>query len=339
VELVLFDTHPYDQRAFEAANRAHGHRLTFLPVRLTPETASLAQGAAGVCCFVNDALTRPVLAALAAAGTRLVALRCAGFDNVDLEAAEGLGITVVRVPAYSPHAVAEHAVALLLTLNRRTHRAYARVREGNFSLDGLVGFDLHGKSVGVIGTGRIGRCFIEIMRGFGCRVLAYDLRPDPAIAQLDGVRYVALDDLLTSADVVSLHAPLTEATRHLIDAEAFGRMRPGAYLLNTSRGPLVDSAALIEALKQGRLGGVGLDVYEREAGVFFEDWSEAGLQDDVLARLLSFPQVLVTGHQAFLTDTALGNIAETTLLNVDAFERGEPLDNRVHAGAARPPRV
>ncbi|MEB3330833.1 MAG: 2-hydroxyacid dehydrogenase [Candidatus Sericytochromatia bacterium] len=339
MDLVVFDTHPYDQRAFEAANEGHGHALTFLPVRLTRETAALARGARAVCCFVNDTLSRPVLEALAAAGTQLVALRCAGFDNVDLEAASALGVTVVRVPAYSPHAVAEHAVALLLALNRRTHRAYARVREGNFSLNGLVGFDLHGKTVGVIGTGRIGRCFIDIMRGFGCHVLAHDLRPDPAISQLEGVRYVPLDDLLGAADVISLHAPLTASTRHLIDEAAFRRMKPGAILLNTSRGPLVDSSALIEALKQRRLRGVGLDVFEREAGVFFEDWSEEGLQDDELARLLSFPQVLVTGHQAFLTDTALGNIAETTLRNVEAFEQGQPLENQVAAGAARPPRI
>ncbi|MEB3222500.1 MAG: 2-hydroxyacid dehydrogenase [Candidatus Sericytochromatia bacterium] len=339
MDLVLFDSHVYDQQAFEAANHAHGHRLTFLPVRLTRDTVPLAQGAAAVCCFVNDVLSGPVLEALAAAGTRLVALRCAGFDNVDLEAAEALGLAVVRVPAYSPHAVAEHAVALLLTLNRQTHRANARVREGNFSLDGLVGFDLHGKTIGVVGTGRIGRCFIEIMRGFGCRVVANDPKPDPALAHLQGVSYVPLDVLLAEADVISLHAPLTDATRHLIDARAFSLMKPGAFLLNTSRGSLVDSAALVDALKQGHLGGVGLDVYEREAGIFFKDWSETGVQDDVLARLLTFPQVLVTGHQAFLTHTALGNIAETTLHNVDAFERGQPLENLVTAGAARPPRV
>ncbi|MEB3196133.1 MAG: 2-hydroxyacid dehydrogenase, partial [Candidatus Sericytochromatia bacterium] len=335
--LVLFDCHAYEQRSFQAAAAAHVHRLTYLPVRLSRETATLARGFQGVCCFVNDTLDRAVLEILANGGTQVVAMRCAGFNNVDLQAASALGLVVLRVPAYSPHAVAEHAVALLLCLNRKIHKAYARVREGNFSLNGLMGFDLHGKTVGVIGVGRIGHCFARIMAGFGCRVLAFDPHPDPRVA--DGVHYVSLEDLLSESDIISLHAPLTPDTRHLINRESLAKMRRGVVLINTSRGPLVDTQALIEALKQGQVAAAGLDVYEREAGIFFEDWSDTGLQDDTLARLLSMPQVLVTGHQAFLTETALQNIAEVTLLNLDAFERGAPLENAVTPASVLPPRI
>lgn len=337
MHVVFFDVHGYDQKAFELANQAHDHQLSYLSVRLTRETVRLAHGAEGICCFVNDTLDRGVLEALAAQGTRLVALRCAGFNNVDVSAAAELGITVVRVPAYSPHAVAEHAVALLLSLNRKIHRAYARVREGNFSLEGLVGFDLYGKTVGIVGTGRIGHCFATIMRGFGCQVLAYDPAPDPQLS--DGVQYVPLAAVLAQSDILSLHAPLTPQTHHLLDAGAFAQMKKGVIILNTSRGPLIDTQALIANLKSGHIGGAGLDVYEREAGVFFEDWSAEGVQDDMLARLLTFPNVLITGHQAFLTDTALANIAETTLDNIDAFTRGASLLNAVTPASVLPPRV
>lgn len=260
---------------------------------------------------------------------RLIALRSAGFNHVDLDAARRLGFTIVRVPEYSPHAVAEHAAALILTLNRKTHRAYNRVREANFSLDGLVGFDLHGKTVGVVGTGRIGAVMLRIMHGFGCRLLAHDVNEDAALMQEVPVRYVALQELLDASDIISLHVPLTPGTRHLIDAAALARMKPGVILINTGRGALIDTQALVAALKRGHVGGAGLDVYEEEAGIFFNDLSDRVLQDDVLARLLTFPNTLITSHQGFLTHEALANIAETTLANVRAFERGEPLANAV----------
>lgn len=339
MRVAVFDTHPYDRQSFAQANAAFGHELVFLESRLSLETVALARGFEAVCAFVNDTLDRPVLEQLVAHGTRLVALRCAGFNHVDIAAAEELGLTVARVPAYSPHAVAEHAVALLLCLNRKLHRAYARVREGNFSLAGLVGFDLYGKTIGVVGTGKIGAVVARIMRGFGCRVLAYDPYPDHTLENELGVIYTSLDELLAQADVVSLHTPLTKDTQHMIGADAIARMKPGAILLNTSRGALVDAEALVDALKSGQLGGAGLDVYEREAGLFFEDCSGNVLQDDTLARLLTFPNVLITGHQAFLTDTALANIANTTLENISAFAKGNPCPNAVTARTAIPPRV
>ncbi len=264
-------------------------------------------------------------------GVRLIALRSAGYNHVDLDAAARLGLSVVRVPAYSPHAVAEHAAALILTLNRRTHRAYNRVREANFSLDGLVGFDLHGKTVGVIGTGRIGAVMLRIMHGFGCRLLAHDVKEDVALTKEIPVRYVTLQELFGESDIVSLHVPLTPDTRHLIDAEALRRMKHGVVLVNTGRGALIDTRALIDALKRGQIGAAGLDVYEEEEGIFFKDLSEQVLQDDVLARLLTFPNTLITSHQGFLTREALANIAETTLANVRAFEHGEQLVNAVRA--------
>ncbi|HEY9899888.1 MAG TPA: 2-hydroxyacid dehydrogenase [Pantanalinema sp.] len=339
MNIAVFDTRPYDRASLDEANEAFGHALTYFESRLGPETVALAKGFPAVCAFVNDTLDAEVLATLREGGTRLVALRCAGFNNVDVGAAEGLGLTVVRVPAYSPYAVAEHAVALLLSLNRKTHRAYARVREGNFSLSGLVGFDLHGKTVGIVGTGRIGAAFARIMHGFGCRLLAHDPYPDPALSGELGLRYVPLEELLSEADVVSLHLPLSHETTHLIDDAAIARMKPGALLLNTSRGGLVDTGALIKGLKSGKLGGAGLDVYEREAGLFFEDMSGLVLQDDQLARLLTFPNVLITAHQAFLTDTALRNIAETTLDNVTRFEAGGESPNAVTARHPLPPRT
>lgn len=323
MHIALYSSKPYDRDSFAAANAAHGYDLRCLEARLDIETAALAAGSEVVCAFVNDDLSAAVLERLAVGGTRLIALRSAGYNHVDLDAAQRLGLPVVRVPAYSPHAVAEHAVALILALNRRIHRAFNRTREGDFSLHGLTGFDLCGKTVGVVGTGQIGSVFARIMLGFGCRVLLVDPQHDAALTAL-GARYVELDALLEQSDILSLHCPLTPATRHLIDRHSLARMKPGAMLINTGRGALVDTPALIGALKSGQLGYLGLDVYEEEAELFFEDRSDQPLQDDVLARLLTFPNVIVTAHQAFLTREALAAIAETTLGNVAAWQAGQP---------------
>jgi D-lactate dehydrogenase len=320
MKIAVFDAHTYDRQALERANTTHAHELTFLEPRLTAETAALAAGFPAACSFVNDRIDRQALETLRAGGTRLIALRSAGYNHVDLRAAAELGFTIVRVPAYSPHAVAEHAVALILALNRRIHRAYNRVREGNFGLDGLEGYDLHGKTVGVIGTGRIGAVFAGIMRGFGCRVLAFDTYPDAALAGSAAVAYVDLPQLFRESNILSLHVPLTPATHHMIGAEALQSMKRGSVLINTSRGALIDTRALIAALKTGHIGAAGLDVYEEEEGIFFRDLSDQVLQDDVLARLLTFPNVLVTSHQAFLTREALDAIATTTLENIRVFE-------------------
>lgn len=320
MRVAVFSTKPYDEASLTAAN-ADEHDLVFLEARLTPATAALASGAKAVCAFVNDVLDAAVLGRLADAGVRLVALRSAGFNHVDLGSAADLGLTVARVPAYSPHAVAEHAAALVLTLDRKTHRAHARVREGNFSLQGLLGFDLRGKTVGIVGTGAIGTAFARIMHGFGCELLAFDPAPNDECTSL-GVSYVDLADLFRGSAIVSLHCPLSPATHHLVDAEALGRMPPGAMLVNTSRGALVDTAAVIDALKAGRLGSLALDVYEEEADLFFEDLSDRVITDDVFSRLLTFPNVLITGHQAFFTAEALAQIAATTIANITAFERG-----------------
>lgn len=328
MRVAVFSTKPYDRRFLEAAAKGGAHELGFFEATLDATTVPLAKGFEAVCVFVHDPLSRPVLEALRRGGTRFVALRCAGFNNVDLEAAELLELPVVRVPAYSPHAVAEHTLALVLALNRCIHRAYNRVREGNFSLNGLLGFDLAGKTVGVIGTGAIGAKVARIFQGFGCQVLAHDLRPDPELVD-QGVLYVEPHHLLAGADIVSLHCPLTPETHHLIDAAALTRMRRGAMLVNTSRGGLVDSSALIEALKVGRVGAVALDVYEEEAHVFFEDLSNQVLQDDVLARLLTFPNVLITSHQAFFTREAMEQIAATTLCNLDDLAAGRECPNRI----------
>ena len=334
MKVAVFSARPYDRRSLDEANQqggaANGVEFQYYDATLDVHTATLAQDCDAVCVFVNDRLDAPVLQALHGMEVRAVLLRCAGFNGVDLAACSRHGIRVVRVPAYSPHAVAEHAFALLLAVNRRIHKAYVRVREMDFSLDGLVGFDLHGKTFGVIGTGRIGEAAIGIARGFGMRVLAHDVAQDRLLAKQLGFSYVDRGTLLAESDVVSLHLPLLPATRHLIDATTLAQMKRGALLINTSRGGLIDTPALIEALKDGRLGGVGLDVYEMEEGVFFENLSEAGLQDDQLARLLTFPNVLITSHQGFLTREALDNIARTTLGNVQAFARGAVLDNAVH---------
>jgi len=277
-----------------------------------------------VCIFVNDHADRECLSALSQCGVRLIALRCAGFNNIDLDAANALGISVVRVPAYSPFAVAEHTLGLLLTLNRKIHRAYYRVRESNFSLNGLVGFDIHGKTVGIVGTGKIGQITAQIFRGFDAQVLAFDPTPAAAWADVHGVRYVGLDELLSASDILSLHVPLTADTHHLINAHTLAQMKPGVYLINTSRGKLIDTTALIASLKSGHIGGVALDVYEEEEGVFFEDLSGQVLQDDELSHLLVFPNVLITSHQAFLTHEALTEIARVTCCNIAAVETGGP---------------
>jgi len=328
--LAVFDTKSYDRDYFTRALSGSEIEARFHDFRLDASSAATAAGCKAVCAFVNDTLDRPCLEALASHGVGIIALRCAGFNHVDLQAARDLELRVLRVPAYSPHAVAEHTVALLLTLNRKIHRAYNRVREQNFSLGGLVGFDLHGKTIGIIGTGKIGRITAQILRGFGCHVMAYDPHQSTEWADACGVRYESLDGIFKSSDVISLHLPLTPETHHLIDERAVDLMKPGAILLNTSRGKLVDSAALIRALKSGHLSGVALDVYEEEEGVFFEDLSEAPLQDDVLSRLLTFPNVLITAHQAFLTHEALSAISSVTVDSVRRHLAGlPPVDDRV----------
>jgi D-lactate dehydrogenase len=328
--VAAFSMKPYDREFLERAAHGTGIEWRWFESRLDADTMRLAEGATAVNCFVNDDLGPRVLEGLHALGVRLVTLRCAGFNQVDLPTAARLGLPVVRVPEYSPHAVAEHAMGLVLMLDRKLHKAYNRVREGNFSLDGLLGFDLHGRTMGVVGTGKIGRCFAEIALGFGCRVLAHDPRPDAALAAR-GVAFVPLADLLAASDIVSLHCPLMPATHHLIDATNIARMKPGVMLINTSRGGLVDTRAVIAALKTGRIGTLGLDVYEEEADLFFEDKSNAIIGDDVFSRLLTFPNVVVTAHQAFFTRNALEAIAAQTVRNLVHFQRGEPLEAVVSA--------
>lgn len=330
MKVAFFDTHGFERDIFQKANKRFHHQIAFFETRLTDQAVNLASGYPCVCAFVNDRLDNKTLRALSAGGTRLIALRSAGFNHVDLASAQALGLRIVRVPEYSPHAVAEHAVALILSLNRKIHRAYNRVREGNFSLDGLVGFDLNKKTVGIIGTGRIGSVLAKILKGFECHVIAYDSVQNPKLIEM-GVQYVALDELLRKADIISLHVPLTPKTRHLIDEKALALIKPGVMLINTGRGALIDTHALIKSLKSGHIGYAGLDVYEEEEGLFFEDLSEQILQDDQLARLLTFPNVLLTSHQAFLTEEALGNIAQVTLQNILEFENGNDLKNEVCA--------
>jgi D-lactate dehydrogenase len=329
MRIAVFDTHPYDELALTSANVAGEHQLEFFEERLHEKTVELAQGFDAVCPFVNCRLTAPVLKRLAQIGVRLVVLRASGFNGIDIEAAEREGICIARVPAYSPEAVAEHAFALLLTLVRKTHRAYNRVREQNFSLDNLEGFTLHGKTYGSLGAGRIGQCAMRIAKGFGCRLIAYDPYQNPKIATEVGFEYVSLEQLLRDSDVISLHLPLTEQSHHIINRDSLALTRRGVILINTSRGGLIDASALIESLKSGQVGGVGLDVYEMEEGVFFHDLSDRPLQDDTLARLMIFPNALITSHQGFLTREALQAIAMTTLENASAFEHGQPLVNQV----------
>lgn len=330
MKVAFFDSHSFEVNAFQTENEKYNHDVTFLQTRLMDQSAKLAAGFPCICAFVNDRLDRKTLQILSSNGTRLVALRSAGFNHVDLKAAEELSLKVVRVPEYSPHAVAEHAVALILSLNRKIHRSYNRVRESNFSLDGLVGFDLYKKTVGTIGTGRIGSVMARILSGFGCHVLAYDVSQDSKLEEI-GVQFVTLQELLQKSDIISLHVPLTPQTHHLIDETALSLTKPGVMIINTGRGALIDTKALIQFLKSGHIGYAGLDVYEEEEGIFFENLSEQILHDDQLARLLTFPNVLLTSHQAFLTQEALSNIAQTTLQNISDFEDGRNLINEVCA--------
>lgn len=330
MKIAFFDTKPYDMPSFEKYAEMGGVTIKYFETRLNEDTVELAQGADAVCVFVNDTVNAAVIDRLCALGVRAVALRCAGFNNVDVRHASGK-IAVVRVPAYSPHAVAEHTMALLLTSIRRIHKAYIRSRDFNFSLNGLTGFDLYGKTVGIIGTGRIGRAFAQICLGFGMHVLAYDKYPDTSLSAGGEVRYVSIDELLEKSEIISLHCPLTEDTYHLIDEKALEKCRTGVVLLNTSRGALVDAEALLGAIKARRVGAACLDVYEEEGDLFFEDNSGHILEDDTLARLISMPNVIVTSHQAFLTNEALENIAQTTLENLlSLFDTGK-CDNEVHS--------
>lgn len=328
MRILFFSSKSYDRTFFEAGNAGHDHELHFSETRLEPDSAALADGFPAVCVFVNDRVDAPVLERLAQGGTRFLLLRCAGYNHVDRAACAKLGIRIAYVPRYSPHAVAEHAVALILTLNRKTHRAYARVREGNFSIEGLLGFDLHGRTVGVVGLGKIGRLFAQIMRGFGCRVIGFDAFPPPDIGGEVELRK-SVREVIAESDILSLHCPLTPETRHLINAESLKPAKPGLMVINTSRGALIDTRAVIAALKSGRVGSLGIDVYEEEADFFYEDLSGQVIKDDVLARLLSFPNVLVTSHQAFFTEDALTTIAATTLQSADNFEQGKKPQNEL----------
>lgn len=327
MKVVFFSSQPYDVQFFTKQNEAFDYELDFLDAQLRSNTAQLAAGAEAVCIFVNDHCHAGIIEKLAQAEIKIIALRCAGFNNVDLEAAAELGIKVTRVPAYSPQAVAEHAVALIMTLNRKTHKAYNRVREQNFSLNGLLGFDLHGKIVGVVGTGNTGQAFARIMLGFGCKVLAFDLSANQELVNL-GVEYVTLPNLFALSDIISLHCPLNKNTQQMINADSLTAMKPGVMLINTSRGGLVNTRAAIHALKQGRLGSLGIDVYEQEEKLFFRDLSTNIIQDDVIARLMSFPNVIVTAHQAFFTQEALTQIAAVTLGNIANWQQGK-LQNEV----------
>ncbi|KAA5538820.1 2-hydroxyacid dehydrogenase [Roseiconus nitratireducens] len=328
MKVAFFSVKSYDESSFEAANREFPHQIRFFETRLTLDTVAVADGCQAVCVFVNDVVDRDVLKALKERGVSIIALRCAGFNNVDLHAASELSMRVVRVPEYSPHAVAEHAVALLLALNRHLHRAYNRVRNGDFRLAGLLGFDLHGRTVGVVGTGKIGCCVCRILQGFGCQVLASDPHQNPECVEM-GVRYVSNDELFRQSSVIMLQCPLVPQTHHLIDADAIEKMPWGVMLINTSRGAVIDTGAVIEGLKSGKVGSLGIDVYEEEAALFFEDLSTQVITDDVFARLLTFPNVLITGHQAFFTAEALKTIAEVTLRNLSDLESGEECDNEV----------
>ncbi len=336
MRIAVYSARSYDRTYLTQANERHGHDLEFLDARLAPNTAKLAEGFDAVCPFVNDIADAATIEKLAAVGVKLLTLRSAGFNHIDLDAAVANHLTVARVPAYSPYAVAEHTVGMMLSVERRIHRAYNRVRDGNFSLDGLLGFDLRNKRVGIIGTGRIGQIVARIMRGFGCSMRAYDIRQNDDVRDL-GVRYVDLDTLFAECDVITLHCPLTPETHHIINAESLAKMKDGVMIVNTSRGPLIDTQAAIDALKTGKIGNLAIDVYEEEADLFFEDLSDQVITDDVFARLLTFPNVLITAHQAFFTQEALANIAETTLGNATVFERGGRSGNELTPEEVRAP--
>jgi D-lactate dehydrogenase len=337
MNVAFFSTKSYDRKSFTAINANYHHELTFFDVQLNANTAVLAADFPVVCMFVNDLADATTLDILASRGTRLLALRSAGFNNIDLQRAAELGIKVVRVPAYSPYAVAEHAVALILALNRKLYKAYNRVRDDNFSLEGLLGFDLHGCTVGVVGTGKIGMVFAQIMQGFGCALLGYDAYPNPQFAAIANARYVQLSELFANSDIISLHCPLLPETHHLINPNTIEQMKSGVMLINTSRGGLIDTLALIAGIKSGKVGYVGIDVYEREDDLFFTDLSDTIIQDDTFQLLQSFPNVVITAHQGFFTRNALNAIATTTLSNITDFEHGQPLKNEVtdqpHASA------
>lgn len=328
MKIAVFSAKPYDKEYFEAYNTAPHHELVYFEPSLNKETANLTQDFEGVCIFVNDILDRETIEAIASYGVKLIVLRCAGFNNVDIEAANKHQIKVYRVPAYSPEAVAEHAVALILALNRKIPKAFNRVRENNFSLENLVGFNLNGKTVGVIGTGEIGAVFSRIMSGFGCVLLGYDPNESSELRDL-GMNYVSLDQILKNSDIISLHCPLTPATHHLIDHKGFSKMKKGAMLINTSRGAVINTIDAIQALKKGHLGYLGIDVYEQEDQLFFQDLSETIVLDDLITRLMTFPNVLITAHQGFFTKEALEQIATTTLKNITDYENNQPNTNRV----------
>ncbi len=328
MKVAVFSTKSYDREFLEAGNKFYNHELVFFEPPLNRETSVLASGFKAVCVFVNDILDGYVLKVIKEGGTELVALRCAGFNNVDLADAAKLGITVVRVPSYSPQAVAEHTLALILSLIRKTHRAYSRVRDGNFSLEGLLGYNLSGKTIGIVGTGKIGTALARILQALGCKILAYDPYPAKECEAL-GVTYTSLGQLFSESDIISLHCPLTPDTHHMIDNDAINKMKPGVMIINTSRGAVIDTKAVIQALKSGKIGYLGLDVYEEEEELFFEDLTNEVIQDDVFARLLTFPNVLITGHQAFFTREALEAIADTTLSNIKDFEEGRECVNQI----------
>lgn len=329
MKVTFFGTQPYDRESFDRMSGAYSLEITYHRSHLNSRNVALAQGADAVCIFVNDEADAETIRALSSLGVRLIALRCAGFNNVDMKAALEHGISVVHVPAYSPHAVAEHAVALMMSLNRKVHRAYWRTRDGNFTLHGLLGFDMNGKTAGIVGTGRIARALISILKGFGMEILAYDPYPDEEYAITANINYVPLDELYQRSDVISLHCPLTDRTRYMINGVAIGRMKTGVMLINTGRGGLINTEALIDGLKQRKIGSAGLDVYEEEAAYFYEDTSDSVMNDDVLARLLSFNNVILTAHQAFFTVEALDNIAHTTLQSINDFAEQRTLTNEV----------
>lgn len=328
MKIALFSAKPYDRIFFNASNKKFGHSINFFEPRLTEETAALSAGFECVCVFVNDLLSSATLKILADNGIKLIALRCAGYNNLDIDAASKFNISAVRVPAYSPYAVAEHTVTLILSLNRKIHRSHNRVREGNFALDGLLGFDLNNLTAGIIGTGKIGSITAKILTGFGCNILAYDSYQNPDCINI-GVKYETLDTIFSQSDIISLHCPLTPETKYLINSESIKKMKKGIMIINTSRGALINTNDVIAALKSGKIGYLGLDVYEEEADLFFEDLSNTAIKDDVFARLLTFPNVIVTGHQAFFTKNALENIADTTLKNIEDFEKGVCSQNTI----------
>jgi D-lactate dehydrogenase len=329
LKIAFFDTHSFEKEAFEKVNSNLGHEIVFLEPKLNASTALLAKGIKAVCAFVNDKLDAETLTLLKEGGTEIIALRSAGFNHVDLSAVTRLGLRVVRVPEYSPYAIAEHVVALIQTLNRKTHRSFNRVREGNFSLNGLVGFDLHGKTVGVMGVGKIGKVLAKIMTGFGCKVLLYDKAPDEKFAHHLNCRYVTKEEVFKESDIISLHLPLTPETKYTLNETTLGLTKKGVMIINTGRGGLIDTKALIRGLKSCHIGSAGLDVYEEEDRVFFQDLSDQILTDDILARLLTFSNVVITSHQGFLTHEALGNIADTTLMNLSRYEKSEALLHEV----------